>query len=284
MLPTEARAAIAALPHLFDLDIADRILMVGLDADGNVVNRGDYPASAPRALDDPLLESSMWSPEVRFAAVIAYTERQSVDLAPLVDAWTYRDRVAVHALWAGPTRWRSHLCQGSECCPARGNRYDAQLEEHPDRAPITVRPDSAWRRARWNDWLQAIADIARGFSVDPMTVHDLDRSLFDVPVRDAILAHSATLDGDARAGLDRLLDRMTARSPIGSSIPAHTCAAALRYLDGDVLDAAQRVERILDAEEYSLARLLHNGLEMRAPASLLARSFRHFTPQDLLAA
>ncbi len=284
MLPTEARAAIAALPHMLDCDAVDRIMTIGLDIDGDVRHLAHHPASVPRPLDDPLLESSLWGNDIRFAAVIVYTERQTIDPTPLVDAWTYRDRVTLHALWAGPTRWRSHLCRADDCCTPRGHRYGRELEHHADRVPIPERPDISWRRARWNDWMQTIADVARGFPVESAMVHDLDRSLFDVPVRDAILAHSATLDADARAGLDRLMDRMTARSPIGSSIPAHTCAAALRYLDGDITDAAQRVERILDADEYSLARLLHNGLEMRAPASLLARSFRHFTPQDLLAA
>ena len=284
MLPTEPRAAIAALPHLLDCDADECIMTIGMDAGGVARHRSQHPAAVGRPLDEPLLESSLWSDDIRYAAVIVYSDRQLIDPTPLLDAWAYRDRITVHALWAGATRWRSYLCADGTCCTPRGNRYEAEVAGHPDRIPIPNRPDTAWRRARWDDWMQTMNDVARGYAVDPNTVIELDRSLFDIPVRDALLAHAATLDADARAGLDRLLARMTARAPIGSSVPVHTCAAALRYLDGDVVEAAQRVERILDAEEYSLARLLHNGLEMRAPASLLARSFRHFTPQDLLAA
>ena len=79
-----------------------------------------------------------------------------------------------------------------------------------------------------------------------------------------------------------LLEAMRHRSTLGAAIPVNTCAAAMRYLDGDTESAALLVQSILDADEYSLARLLSNGLEMRAPASLLARSFSHWNPQDLL--
>ncbi len=284
MLPTDARAVIAALPHLLDCDADERILTVGLDADGVLQHGSVHPVAGPRPLDEPLLEGSLWGDEVRFTAVVVYSDRQVVDPTPLVGAWGHRDRTTLQALWAGPTRWRSYLCADGRCCGARGNRYSATLAGHEDHDPLGARPDAAWRRGRWNDWMQAIDDEVRGFAVDPQTLLALDRSLFDIPVRDALLAHAATLEGDTHDGLTGLLARLTARAPIGSSVPAHTCAAAVRYLDGDVEAAAQRVERILDAEEYSLARLLHNGLAMRAPASLLARSFRHFTPQDLLAA
>lgn len=286
MLPEEPRAAIAAIPYLVDVEPRDSLVMLGLDADGSLRYGAAFPAHAERPLDEPLLESSLWGDDIRYGAIVAFTELPTIDLSPVVDAWGHRDRTALQALWAGPARWRSYLCRGGLCCTPRGHRYAARAVGHDDFDPFASggRPTPLWRQHRWDDWQQAIIDIARGFTVERATIELLARSLHDIPVRDALLAHSVSLTTQERTALCRLLDDIMMRGVLGVTVPAYTCAAAMRYLDGD-LDAAQRrVEEILDAEEYSLARLLANGLSMHAPASLLARSFAHYSPQQLLAA
>lgn len=285
MFPNEPRAAIAALPYLTDCEPVDRLMMAGFDADGELVHTGTFPTDVDRPLDEPLLESSLWTPDVCFTAAVVYTDRPGLDIQPLLDAWIYQGRVTVQAAWAGSQRWRSYTCTTEGCCSARGNRYTAHGLGHDDFDPLPERPGRAfeWRQARWNEWMQALLDLDRNLPIDPLQVGALARTLYDIPIRDAVLAYSADPSGMARPGLDALFARMTARSTLGSAIPAYTCAAALHYLDGDTEAAGHLVGLILDTEEYSLARLLSNGLEMRAPSSLLARSFAHYSPQQLLA-
>ncbi len=286
MFPTDPRAAIATLPYLVDQEPVDRLMLAGLDADGAILHAMSFPTDTPRPLDEPLLESSLWGAEVCSAIAVVFSDVPQVDIQPLLEAWDYQGRSTLQAAWAGSHRWRSYTCETEGCCTARGNRYAAHLLGHDDYDPLPERPQEAavWRQERWGDWLQAIVDIDRHIAVEPAQIALLARTLHDIPIRDAVLAYSADPEGQARPGLDVLLARMMERSPLGAAIPAYTCAAALRYLDGDLMQAAHQVCQILEAEEYSLARLLSNGLEMRAPASLLARSFSHFSPQQLLAA
>ncbi len=285
MSSTHPRATIARLPFLLDREPIDQLMILGLDPTGTVAHAMSFPTRAERPLDDPLLESSLWGPEISDAVVAVYTDRPALNLQPLMDAWAHQGRATVGAVWAGAQRWRSYLCETEGCCTGRGNRYTTRTLGHDDYDPLPERPANAggWRQDRWGDWMQAIADVHRDLDVDPGLLELLARTLHDIPIRDAVLAYSADADGQARPGLDALLQRMMQRSTLGSAVPVHTCAAALLYLDGDMDEAAHRVRQILETEEYSLARLLSNGLDMRAPASLLARSFAHYSPQQLLA-
>lgn len=285
VFPNEPRSAIVELPYLLDAAPVDALMMVGLDADGSIQRRGVFPNTVTRPLDEPLLESSMWPTETCFVAAVSFSDRPGIDLTPLLDAFTYQGRTVLHGLWAGAQRWRSFTCDADGCCTARGNRYAGHAYGHDDFDPLPERPQPAvaWRRARWDEWLQAIMDTERALPVDAAQLQGLSRTLHDIPIRDAVLAYSADSDAGVRPAIEQLLARMMERSTLGAAIPVHTCAAAMEYLNGEIDAAALHVRHILEAEEYSLARLLNNGLEMRAPSSLLARSFAHYTPQDLLA-
>ena len=286
MFPTDPRAAIARLPYLVDAEPRDTLLVAGFDASGELQHHNAFPLRIKRPLDEPLLDSSLWSDNIRFAAAIAYSEQPDVDLRPLVDAWGYRGRTAVAAAWAGPSRWRSYLCHADNCCDSGAHPYSTYSPQHDRFDPFydITPPLSTWRRARWTDWCSAIALTISHRPVPAMQLELLARTLHDIPVRDAVLAHSAGPEAGAQSAISEILQAMAQRSLVGSAIPAHTCLAAMHYLAGELESARDLVGAILDVEEYSLARLLHNGLEMRAPASLLARSFAHFSPQELLAA
>lgn len=285
MFPLNPRAAIAHMPYLVDRDPRDTLMVVGLDGEGVVRHRGAFPLDVLRPLDEPLLESSMWGNDIVFAAVVAYTEDARPPLQPLVDAWSYRGRETLVAAWAGRSRWSSYLCSAPGCCATEAPAYDTRA--HRDAfEPLADLGSEApgWRRARWAEWQSALANAVDGAKPTPATLERLAKTLYDIPLRDAVLAHSAAPDVDALAGITAILEAIERRSVIGAAIPAATCLAAMRYLDGELDASRHLVQRILETEEYSLARLLHNGLEMRAPASLLARSFAHFSPLDLIAA
>lgn len=289
MFPTEPRSAIATMPYLLDAPPQDILMIVAFDADGRPRHHAGFRIDGTRPLDEPLLASSLWGDDCPFAAAIVYSELPTLSLQPLVTAWESRGRHTVQAAWAGLTRWRSFTCTADGCCTGRGNRYPARLAAHDDFSPLPERPleapaAMAWRRAQWAIWQRVIAGAAAGDAPPSSSLEDLARSLHDIPVRDALLAASAGQGTTIRPGLDLVLTAMLERSTVGTSIPLQTCVAALDYLDGNLEMASMRVTRVLDAEEYSLARLLRNGLEMRAPASLLARSFSHFDPEELLAA
>lgn len=286
MFPTDPRAAIAHMPYLLDEEPQGRLLIAGFDEAGALRHGGSFPVDGRRPLDEPLLEVSLWPDDVTYAAAVMYCERPPVDLTPLLHAWQYRDRTVLEAAWAGHRSWRSYTCSDQDCCSDEGHAYTDHVTGHDDFTPLAIlsTEGSDWRRRHWSTWLRAIDAVADGGSVAAAELARLAATLFDIPIRDAVLAHSAGADERARPALEELLTSMCVRSVIGTSIPAHTCLAAMEYLNGDLTQAAQLSRRVLDVEEYSLARLLHNGLEMRAPASLLARSFAHFTPTELLAA
>lgn len=286
MFPNDPRAAIAHMPYLLDEEPQGRLLVAGFDASGAVRHGCSFPLDGRRPLDEPLLEASLWAEDVVFAAAVMYCDRPDLDLTPLADAWRYRGRTPLEAAWAGSARWRSYLCDSEDCCTDAGHPYSAQVPGHADHTPLQAvsREGGDWRRRLWSTWLRAIDVVASGGTIPAPELAQLSATLFDIPIRDALLAHSAGPDARVRPALEDLLTTMCTRSALGTSIPHHTCLAAMQYLNGDLAPAAKLTRRVLDAEEYSLARLLHNGLEMRAPASLLARSFAHFTPTELLVA
>jgi len=270
------------MPFLVDATPQSTIMIAGFDADGTCVARHAYPISTHRPLDAPILDSSLWGPDVVHAAVIAYAERPTIPLEPLLEAWRHQGRTPAHAIWAGGSRWRSLLCS-SGCCTPRGNRYGVRLSGHDDfRAAGDPRErDHRWRREQWDIWMRA---VGTDMQLEPSVLLQLSASLHDIPVRDAVLAYSAHDDGMYRPGVTRVLDAIIARTQIGVAAPAFTARAAMHYLDDDMEPAAEGTYAVLAVDEYSLARLLANGIEMHAPASLLARSFSHWHPLDLLAA
>ncbi len=282
MLPAEPRSAIHAIPFLVDAEPRNAILIAGFDADGTCVARHAYDIPQHRPLDPPILDSSLWGNDVTHTSVVAFSDRPTLPMEPLLDAWRHQGRTPVHAIWAGEARWRSLLCD-SACCTPRGNRYGVRLAGHDDYRPAgdTDARDRTWRRATWDTWMRAIEAPMR---CDIETMLELSGSLHDIPVRDAILAHSALEGGAYRAGITQVLHQLCTRSRIGVAAPTFTALAAMHYLDDDLDAAAEATYAVLAVDEYSLARLLANGIEMRAPASLLARSFAHWHPLDLLAA
>jgi len=286
VFPSDPRAAIARMPYLLDAEPRETLMVAGFDADGALRHRGSFRIEGHRPLDEPLLDSSMWTDDVVYTAAIAYSGIARLDLRPLIDAWGYRGRTTLTAAWAGPAGWRSYLCTSGDCCTHGEHPYASAPPAHGPYEPLHDRsqPCITWRRSRWNDWSSAISASTEGMAVEPLHLEMLARSLHDIPIRDAVLAHSASSDERIRPALQQLLTTMSMRSTLGSAVPAFTCLAAMHYLAGDTQESSRLVRRILAVEEYSLARLLHNGLDMRAPASLLARSFAHFTPQELLAA
>lgn len=283
MISNQPLFSIEALPYLVDCNPAGRLLLVAFDDSDGIADASSFPLDVDRPLDDVVLDIIGWSSNVTSLVAVAYTEQQDLDLRPVLDAARESDRSVVHAVRAGRSRWRSYLCERPRCCPAAGNRYPQSVPGHQDYRPLPARDDNPrqWRANSWHLWQQTL-------QMEPPTsgpiLSELARSLFDIPLRDAVLALSAREDNRWRPAIQALLAAMTDRSPLATSLPAHTCSAALAYLDGDLDVARTQVNDVLGIDEYSLARLLRNGLDMRAPASLLARSFSHFDPVDLLAA
>lgn len=279
-------AAIANLPHLTDCEPNEQLVLLGVDSAGNISVHDRFPLTTLRPLDDAALTVTRWSNDVEGVIAVAYTNDAALNPAVLRGAIEASGRQPIHVLRAGTDRWRSYTCARPRCCPVAGNRYTAEAPAHgrfepiPDREP---RPHE-WRRRQWEAWRTAIASPSNAGCESPEFLAMLAASLHDIPVRDALLAHSARTDSMSQARLTHVLIDLARHTPLAVGLPVHTCTAALLYLDGLTHESSAIVEAVLAIDEYSLARLLHNGLQMRAPASLLARSFAHFDPLDLLAA
>lgn len=133
------------------------------------------------------------------------------------------------------------------------------------------------------DWQETVKEISLGkfdtAAMDDFSVKTAQEYLRMIPVRDAILANLVQEDGIMEPTRRLLL----ALTRTGDTVPARTVLAAINFLESDMESVKSLVTDVLAAEEYSLARLLNNGLEMRAPASLLRHSFAHYTPDSLLA-
>lgn len=286
MITDEPLFLIEVLPYILDCDPDNRLLVAGFDSNGAVAHRAWFPITTHRPFDDAALDILRVRPEASSFVVVCYSENAVSDVEPFMRAAETSSRPVPHVLWAGRTRWRSLDCQRVGCCPSTGNRYDRPALGHPDYHPQPRRGEDprTWRLEAWGRWQDAIIRTSAGAAIDPWTLSELARSLFDIPLRDAMLAQSARDDGAARPAITTLLRQAVQRSPLATASPAHTCSAAMSYLDGDLVAADTVVNAVLAVEEYSLARLLRNGLDMHAPASLLARSFSHFHPTDLLAA
>lgn len=137
------------------------------------------------------------------------------------------------------------------------------------------------RYALWAAWGVAAVACAADSELAQSMPEDIQESfrhsLQDISFRDAILAQSAR-QPEVRPALKQILAILAT----DENIPSRTLLACMEFLDGDMEAADALVSSVLETEEYNLARLIKNGLEMRAPASLLATSFRHFSPEELL--
>lgn len=286
MITTQPLSVIEHLPYALDCDPHQRLLVAGLDAEQRIVETESFPLDDDRPLDDAVIAITRWPAAVTEVVAVAYSDLQSLDLLPLVQASESAARTASQVLRAGQARWRSFVCTKPRCCPRVGNRYAQDLPAHGEYHPLPERDSRRheWRTERWDAWQEAIRSAETGGRRPGADLARLSTALFDIPLRDALLAQSARDDGFARPAMRALFDQLLHRSSLGTALPAYTCSAALAYLDGETTAARTIVNAVLAIDEYSLARLLRNGLEMRAPASLLARSFSHFDPVDLLAA
>lgn len=137
------------------------------------------------------------------------------------------------------------------------------------------------REALWKAWTNTISDIADGTqrtSDIDLDFMDLMRgSLRDIPLRDALLSYVAR-NPETRTSFREMFSTLG----LGGDAPSLTLLAAIQYIDNEVNAASENVSEVLEREDYSLARLLHQGLAMNAPASMLQRSFSYYTPESLL--
>lgn len=137
------------------------------------------------------------------------------------------------------------------------------------------------RVAAWDAWGETAAACLVDANFAPTMPEEVREwfraSLTDICLRDAILAQSARMP-IFRPALKQILAVLAE----DESVPARTLLACMEYLDDHTEQARALVSSVLETENYSLARLINNGLEMQAPASLLARSFAHFSPEELL--
>lgn len=286
MITSDPLSVIETLPYDVDCDPRDRLLVAGIDDAGHAIESADFPLSGDRPLDEAVLTITGWSRAATGVVAVAYTDRADLDVEPIRSATHASGRSTAYLLRAGLHRWRDVTCSAPRCCPRMGNRYPQSVPGHAEYRPLPERTGAPqrWRAAAWDSWQEAIREAQFGQAPAGSRLAPLARALFDIPLRDAVLAQSARDDGFARPAMRIVFSRMLTRSTLGTAIPAFTCAAALAYLDGETTAAHDAVNEVLAVDEYSLARLLRNGLEMRAPASLLARSFSHFDPVELLAA
>lgn len=276
-------SVIAELAFLAEVEARDRLVVAGFDADNQLSAVASWPLIGERPYDDAALAITSWPDTVRGIAAVAYSDALTIDLRVIHSATAASGRSMLQLLRAGTGRWRSAVCSRPRCCPPIGNRYGHSAAGHPPYEPLSGRrkDPQTWRTEYWDHWQAAIRD---GAPSEGALRAALVGSLLDIPLRDALLAQSARQNGAARPGFRSVLHALQASSTLGVSLPLHTCLAAMLYLDGEVAASRALVNAVLLVDEYSLARLLHNGLDMRAPASLLARSFAHFDPIDLLAA
>lgn len=136
------------------------------------------------------------------------------------------------------------------------------------------------RQSLWKAWNKTISQIAEGDTATDIDSDHLDmmrKSLRDIPLRDALLANTVH-NKEQRPAMRELFAILSENE----DIPSLTILGAIQFLDDDKGSARATVGKALDLEEYSLARLLDTGLQMDAPAPLLARSFGHFSAEELL--
>ena len=276
-------SAIADAAYLADVEAREQLVVAGLDVRNRVLALAAWPLDVERPCDEAALAIMSWPDAVRGIAAVAYTESLSLDLSSVAHATAASGRDLLQLVTAGSGRWRSTTCSKPRCCPRTGNRYVGSQPGHPRTDPLPGRTADpvGWRTELWDRWQAAIAD---GVPREGRWRAALAGSLLDIPLRDALLAQSARNGGAARPGIRSALHALQPGSTLGVALPLTTCLAAMLYLDSEIAASRALVNAVLMIDDYSLARLLRNGIDMRAPSSLLARSFAHFDPLDLLAA
>jgi hypothetical protein len=134
------------------------------------------------------------------------------------------------------------------------------------------------RKNRWETWENAIKHYEQTGEVETPAL--LSETLTDIPLRDALLARAGrnTLDGLTLIGILAAMSNADLEH-----VPTLATLAAIEYASDMPAMARLHAQEAHNLDgTYSLASLLLNGLDMRAPASLLRRSFAHFDPESLL--
>lgn len=283
-------SVISALPYLCHFRPRQQLVLVAIHESG--AGLGATPISLDQP--DPLAAAAemldAWPAYVERVIVCLFTEAlvdhaTDVLIADCIDLLSDRDLAIVDVLLANDRAWRSALCAAGDCCADGGNAFAAEPPlAHPAThvLDIAFETQEFWRRTMWGVWETAILEAADGCIADPDLLMSLELSLNDIRLRDALLAQAARTNADHVRGFRALLAAIASHSLVGLAVPAWTCRAALEYLDAEYARAQRTVEKVLAVADYSLARLLNDGLRHGAPASLLAASFGHFDPESLL--
>lgn len=136
------------------------------------------------------------------------------------------------------------------------------------------------RRKLWSAWTNTFAEISEGKSaleIDESHLELMRASLRDIPLRDALLANMVHKK-EQRPAMRELFAVLSENE----DVPSLTMLGAIQFLDDDMSDSLNTVLKALDSEDYSLARLLSNGLKMEVPSGVLSRSFGSFTSEELM--
>lgn len=135
------------------------------------------------------------------------------------------------------------------------------------------------RRSRFTELTNAVALIGDGeLEFGDIQLNSMRASLRDIPIRDAFIAH-VTRDPESWLCAKVLMDML---AEDGDVVPARTIRAAILYMSNQLDAAKAEADAVLDSENYSLAKLLVNGIAWDAPPTLLQGSLGHFDPDALL--
>lgn len=283
---------VSALPYLCHFRPEETLAVVGIHESGTGIGAAVVPLDHEDLLErvrDALIGFGDLAEHVSICIFTEHHEEHHIDvlIADLLDLVSEEELAIGEVIVAHAGGWRSALCRESTCCAGPGNRFaDQPGDRHPEVHTLDVPPELRmhWRKVSWRQWLDAIPHAAQGCLPDPERLVQLEMSLQDIPLRDALLAHLARASVTERQGLHQLLRGITAHVLVGLAPEAWTCLAAAEYLSGSYQQAGEIVDRVLQVREYSLATLLRSGLIAKAPKELLHESFSAFDPSALLAA
>lgn len=218
------------------------------------------------------------SEQARIVLILTFNERlPEAGIRSLAEQWltTFATEMpsVLDVLLVGPTHWWSALCHDSDCCPVLGR----------PRIGIGERPLTTWqRRELWGQW-QQLAGISRQraeFSEADLAM--LVCGLADLRLRDLILAHAGQ-NAEHRDAWLTATRALTAMPEFKDNIALGTIVCALIYLQGNLKEARDLAEQLLDRDgSYSLALLLHRGLVIKAPPQTLEAAFCNASISQLL--
>jgi len=284
---TGPRQLIELLASSFSFEPKNALIEIWLDSNSQCFKFETHECTEFDSAEiplEPILEIGAESTEFSLILVLTFAHdcdakhdipRSAIELLEKLQTQIEMSNIKLlDSLFCTPQRWWSAMCSSESCCPTTGRMIEVNQAVEPSQHSV---------RALWEQVSSIIERSDSQIAAEEFEVFSqaVEKMCDNITFRDCILSHSATRP-ETRAKWETYFKKLAALPQFNKPMIS-TVLAALAYLTNDLSEAGLHLKISFQMDpQYSLARLLRQGLIANAPASLLQSAFSVYTPDQLI--